>query len=325
MRSSCGAKRKPRRWVDVADPPYKTRASNHSVAIHQDRAAVEVVRSDGSIVPMGLGISCDYFPPMNWWAKFRSSLTGLGRCEACDRQAHAARPGRPLRAELRAALQMRIHEPRRLDQGPHRLRHDRGRRAPRPAQTRRHDRRGDRQQYRPGARDDRRDQWIQAAARVVLADPVGSVLANLVEGREPGEGGAYEVEGMGGVRASRVRHWTAENRPPTRTAVLYTHHPEPTAVVGRESNGKSRFILNMNVKEQIKKHITSQPEPKCSEMQELHRLTLQVLPKCKLWFFDGKDSNNKAIANPTIGYGLHTIKYADGTTRDFFQIGMAEN
>src|ERR1041385_6720916 len=79
----------------------------------------------------------------------------------------------------------------------------------------------------------------------------------------------------------------------------------------------------MNVKEQIKKHITGQPEPKRSDMQELHRLTLRVSPECKLWFFDGKDGDNKAVANPTIGYGFHTIKYANGTSREFFQIGLS--
>ena len=81
----------------------------------------------------------------------------------------------------------------------------------------------------------------------------------------------------------------------------------------------------MNVQEQIKKHITSQPEPKRSDMQELHRLTLQLLPACKLWFLDGKNSENKTIANPTIGYGVHIIKYADRTTKEFFQIGLGAN
>jgi hypothetical protein len=81
----------------------------------------------------------------------------------------------------------------------------------------------------------------------------------------------------------------------------------------------------MNVQEQIKKYITSQPEPKRSDMQELHMLTLQVLPGCKLWFDDGKNSENKTVSNPTIGYGLHTIKYAKGKTREFFQIGMSAN
>jgi hypothetical protein len=67
----------------------------------------------------------------------------------------------------------------------------------------------------------------------------------------------------------------------------------------------------LNVQEQIKKYIASQPEPKRSDMRELHRLTLQVSPECKLWFFDGKDSKNHTVSNPTIGYGFHTIKYAN--------------
>ncbi len=81
----------------------------------------------------------------------------------------------------------------------------------------------------------------------------------------------------------------------------------------------------MNVQEQIKDYITSQPEPKRSELQALHRLTLQVLPGCKLWFDTGKNSENKTVSNPTIGYGSFTIKYADGKTRDFFQIGLSGN
>ena len=81
----------------------------------------------------------------------------------------------------------------------------------------------------------------------------------------------------------------------------------------------------MNIQEQIKKYIASQPEPKRSEMQELHRLTLKVLPGCKLWFDDGKDSEGKTVSNPNIGYGFYTIKYADGKTREFFQIGLSAN
>jgi hypothetical protein len=81
----------------------------------------------------------------------------------------------------------------------------------------------------------------------------------------------------------------------------------------------------MNVQEQIKEYITSQPEPKRSEMQELHDHILQVLPGCKLWFDNGKNSENKTVSNPNIGYGFYTIKYADGKTRDFFQIGLSAN
>jgi hypothetical protein len=81
----------------------------------------------------------------------------------------------------------------------------------------------------------------------------------------------------------------------------------------------------MNVEEQIKKYINSQPEPKRSDMQELQRIILQVMPACKLWFLDGKNSENKTVSNPNIGYGLHTIEYADGTTREFYQIGLSAN
>jgi Domain of unknown function (DU1801) len=81
----------------------------------------------------------------------------------------------------------------------------------------------------------------------------------------------------------------------------------------------------MNVKEQIKKYITSQPEPKRSEMQELHDFILQAMPACKLWFLDGKNSEGKIVSNPNAGYGSYTIKYTDGTTREFYQIGLSAN
>ena len=81
----------------------------------------------------------------------------------------------------------------------------------------------------------------------------------------------------------------------------------------------------MNIKEQIKQYITSQPEPKRNDMQELHQQILEALPKCKLWFLDGKDDKGKIVSNPNIGYGSQTIKYVDGTTREFYQIGLSAN
>src|SRR5215469_265559 len=81
----------------------------------------------------------------------------------------------------------------------------------------------------------------------------------------------------------------------------------------------------MSVEEQIEKYITSQPEPKRSDMQALHRIILGVMPACKLWFLDGKDSEDRTVSNPNIGYGLQTMKYADGTTREFYQIGLSAN
>jgi hypothetical protein len=81
----------------------------------------------------------------------------------------------------------------------------------------------------------------------------------------------------------------------------------------------------MNIPEQIKNYIASQPEPKRSDMQALHQIILQVKPAGKLWFLDGKNSENKTVSNPNIGYGFQTIKYADGKTREFYQIGLSAN
>lgn len=81
----------------------------------------------------------------------------------------------------------------------------------------------------------------------------------------------------------------------------------------------------MNIQEQIDDYINSQPETKRSDMQMLHNIILGIQPACKLWFLDGKDSENKTVSNPNIGYGLRTIHYAGGKTREFYQVGMSAN
>jgi len=81
----------------------------------------------------------------------------------------------------------------------------------------------------------------------------------------------------------------------------------------------------MNVKEQIKTYINSVQEPKRSDMQALHNAILQLMPACKLWFLDGKNSENKTVSNPNIGYGSQIMKYADGKIREFYQIGLSAN
>lgn len=81
----------------------------------------------------------------------------------------------------------------------------------------------------------------------------------------------------------------------------------------------------MNILEQIRNYIASQPEPKRDEMQALHELVLQISPGCKLWFEDGKNSENKTVSNPNIGYGFYMIKYANGKTREFYRVGLSAN
>ena len=79
-------------------------------------------------------------------------------------------------------------------------------------------------------------------------------------------------------------------------------------------------IFDMTIPEQIEEYITSQPEPKRSDMQTLHQLILQALPGCKLWFDTGKNSENKTVSNPNIGYGAYTIKLLTERPANFFKL-----
>lgn len=81
----------------------------------------------------------------------------------------------------------------------------------------------------------------------------------------------------------------------------------------------------MNIQQQITGYINNQPEPKQRDMQELHRIISEIKPGCKLWFLDGKNEENKVVSNPNIGYGLYTIKYTEGKTREFYRIGISAN
>lgn len=81
----------------------------------------------------------------------------------------------------------------------------------------------------------------------------------------------------------------------------------------------------MTTQAQIKEYIADQPEAKQKDLQELHLLILKIKPKCKLWFLDGKNEQGKVVSNPNIGYGTQNIKYANGTTREFYQVGLSAN
>ncbi len=81
----------------------------------------------------------------------------------------------------------------------------------------------------------------------------------------------------------------------------------------------------MNIQIQIQAYIATQPEPKRSDMLELHSIILELMPKCRLWFLDGKDEKGKIVSNPNIGYGFQTLEYANGKNRDFYQIGVSAN
>ena len=81
----------------------------------------------------------------------------------------------------------------------------------------------------------------------------------------------------------------------------------------------------MNVHTQIRDYLAAQPERKRDDMQTLHGMMLRLMPGCRLWFLDGKDEGGRTVSNPNIGYGLLTMAYAGGRTREFYQVGLSAN
>src|SRR5262249_52484316 len=67
------------------------------------------------------------------------------------------------------------------------------------------------------------------------------------------------------------------------------------------------------------------PGPKQADLRRLHAHILEEFPGCRLWFTDGTNADGKVVANPNIGYGAYTITYADGSSREFYRIGLSAN
>ncbi|MFZ1286120.1 MAG: DUF1801 domain-containing protein [Candidatus Phosphoribacter sp.] len=81
----------------------------------------------------------------------------------------------------------------------------------------------------------------------------------------------------------------------------------------------------MEIFERVEAFLASQPEPKQTDLRQLHERILADFPECRLWFNDGTNEVGKVVANPNIGYGVYTINYADGSSREFYRIGLSGN
>lgn len=81
----------------------------------------------------------------------------------------------------------------------------------------------------------------------------------------------------------------------------------------------------MTVLEQIDGYIAQQPPAKSAALRDLHRRIQAISPDARLWFLDGRNEEGKVVSNPNIGYGLTTIRYAAGASRDFYKIGVSAN
>src|ERR1700746_1580763 len=93
--------------------------------------------------------------------------------------------------------------------------------------------------------------------------------------------------------------------------------------------GVGQFVASMrremDVPEQVEAYLASQPEPRQADPRRLHAHFLGGFPGCRLRFTDGTNADGRVVANPNIGYGACTISYADGSSREFYRIGLSAN
>ena len=81
----------------------------------------------------------------------------------------------------------------------------------------------------------------------------------------------------------------------------------------------------MEIAERVEAYLAGQPEPKQTDLRQLHARMLADFPECRLWFDDGTNEDGKVVSNPNIGYGRYTITYANGSSREFYRIGLSAN
>lgn len=81
----------------------------------------------------------------------------------------------------------------------------------------------------------------------------------------------------------------------------------------------------MSVQNQIDDYVAGLSESRRRDVQKLCGIVRELMPRCKLWFLDGKDAKGRTISNPSIGFGTQTMTYADGKTKEFYQVGISAN
>jgi len=81
----------------------------------------------------------------------------------------------------------------------------------------------------------------------------------------------------------------------------------------------------MTTQDQIDTYIAGLAPARRGAVQTLHDRILALCGGARLWFLDGRNAEGKVVTNPNIGYGAYTLRYADGSTRDFYRIGLSAN
>ena len=81
----------------------------------------------------------------------------------------------------------------------------------------------------------------------------------------------------------------------------------------------------MTSQDHIDAYLAGLPEAKRADLLILQEHILKIMPGAQLWFLDGKGETGKVVTNPNIGFGSYTMRYANGATKPFYQVGLSAN
>jgi len=93
----------------------------------------------------------------------------------------------------------------------------------------------------------------------------------------------------------------------------------------RGLDAKPRHHPLTTLAESVDAYLGSHPEPKRTDLCCLHEKFKSLFPGQPVSYFDGLDDNGKVVANPTLGYGSHTHKSANGASKKVFKLGLSAN
>lgn len=93
----------------------------------------------------------------------------------------------------------------------------------------------------------------------------------------------------------------------------------------RGLDAKPRHHPLTTLAESVDAYLGSHPEPKRADLYKLHDRFVSLFPGQPVSYFDGLDDSGKVVANPTLGYGRHTLEYANGAFKETFKLGLSAN
>lgn len=79
----------------------------------------------------------------------------------------------------------------------------------------------------------------------------------------------------------------------------------------------------MQTQQKIDAYIRSLTGTKQSDLLALHQLIVSLDPAIRLWYESGLNDDGKVVSNPNIGYGLHTMQYANGSSKSIFKLSIS--